>query len=180
MKRTAAILTALGWTAVFTLVSIFALFGAEDGAASAMERFGLPFAAPAFGSIPEQALMGGLCFGAAAVAALFATVALSHTLSPEEGASQTRYLNEIAHGGAFGVAGLISLTVALGGGGAALACALAWLALLVGSLVWLRTALADPLPVPLEAPVVARRMAEQAAANVNVVRFPFYRAGGAA
>lgn len=181
MKQAAAILTTLGWTALFALVAAFALFGAEDGAAAAIAAFGLPLDGHAVATLPGKAVMGGLCFGATMVAALFATVSLSVALTAREGAAHSRFLSEIAHGGAFGIAGLVVLTLALAGSGVMLGASLFCLALLVASLVGLRAALADPAPQPAAVPVVARHMAVAAAANVNVVRFPYYnRAGGAA
>jgi hypothetical protein len=180
MKRAAAILTSLGWTAVFGLAALFALFAAEDGAASAVLRFGLPYEFHAMGTLPGKAVMGGLCLGATMVAALYATVALSVLMLAREGAAHTRFIVEVAHGGAFGIAGLVVLFIALSGSGWMLAVALAVLALLVASLVMLRAALADAEEEPAQAPMVARQMAAAAAANSNVVRFPYYRAGGAA
>lgn len=178
MRLTAAILISLGWTAVFGLVAVFALFGAEAGAPAAplpllLENLPLD-------NLSGRAVMGGLCFGATVVAALFATVALSVLLTGDDAASHTRFLAEIAHGGAFGIAGVVTALTAITGPGLVLGGVFAWLVLLVASLLALRAALADPAPAPLPAPEVARHMAVAAAANVNVVRFPYYRAGGAA
>jgi hypothetical protein len=180
MKQTGVILISLAWTALFGAVAGFALYAAEGGAALAIATFGLPLEGHAIETMPGKAVMGGLCFGATAVAALFATVALSVALTGREGAAHTRFLAEIAHGGAFGIAGLVVLTLAMSANGLMLGAALGCLALLIASLVWLRAALADPVPEPMAPPVVARQMAVAAAANVNVVRFPYYRAGGAA
>ncbi len=181
MKRSAAILMSLGWTAVFGLVAAFALFAAEDGAARAIALFALPIDGRAVETLPGRAVMGGLCFGATAVAALFATAALANALSGRDNRSYARLIVEMAHGGGFGIAGLIVLTVALAASGTVLAASLAALAAMVASLLFQRHALADIVPAPAAAPVVARQMAMAAAANVNVVRFPYYnRAGGAA
>lgn len=180
MKHAAALLTSLGWAAMFGLVAGFALFAAEDGTGAAIALFGLPLDAAAMETLPGKAVMGGLCFGATTVAALFATVALAIFMAGREPGTHVRFLVELAHGGAFGIAGLIVLSLALASGGWPLAAALAALALLVASLLGLRAALADPLPEPVPAPVVARQMAAAAAANSNVVRFPYYRTTGGA
>src|SRR5690606_14752568 len=120
------------------------------------------------------------CFGATTVAALFLTTAVSVVLGGREWPAHGRFINEIAFGGAFGVAGLVLLTVALATSGAPLYAAALAIALLVASFVTMRALLADPAPPALGAPEAARQMAALAAANVNVVRFPYYRTDGAA
>ncbi len=181
MKRTAAIVISLAWTAVFGLVAAFALFAAEDGAASAVVTFGIPIAGHGMETLPGKAVMGGLCFGATAVAAFFATTFVSVLLGGgRDTAQHARFINELAFGGAFGISGLVVLTLALASTETLFFGSVGSLLLLVASFVAMREALAEPEAKPTVVPQVAREMALAAAANVNVVRFPYYRVGGAA
>lgn len=179
MRHIAAILTAACWTGVFALLAAFALFAAEDGAPATVAMFGVPMDTLAVASLPGRAVMGGLSFGACVVAALFATAGLSIAMLNGREKDFSRFLVELAHGGAFGIAGLVVLSIALASNGWMLATALGVLATLVASLVTMRAALSEIPPPVVDPNVLARRMAEAAAANSNVVRFPYYRVGGA-
>ena len=181
MKRITAISLSLAWMAIFGMIAAFALFAAEDGAAAAVALFGIPIPAQGLETLPGRAVMGGLCFGATAVAAFFATTLAALLLGGgNETAPHTRFVNELAFGGAFGIAALVVLSLALASDGAPFFVSVVGLALLVGSFIAMREALAEPVIAPVAPTIVARDMAVAAAANVNVVRFPYYRVGGAA
>ena len=180
MRRIAASLTALGWASLFAAWAVAAILVVEDGGVRALAAVGIPLDESIVGSLAGRAVLGGLCFGASVVAALFVTVALSLAVTTATARAHVRFLSEMAHGGALGLGTLVMLKLAVSEHAGAFALSVGVLALLVASLVGLRFVLADPVVVPVSARVVARRMAVAAAANSNVVRFPYYRAGGAA
>ena len=178
MRRLAIAVLSLAWMAVFATGAWFCLLAAEDGVAATAASFHVSAASEAIAASAGRPALAGLCFGAAVVVALFATVLVSTLLNGEKDIAQGRFIADMAFGGGFGLAGLsaagllthsafVPASIAVLAGGALLA-----------SFLLMRAAMADreePAD-PLQAP--ARWRALDAAAQINVIRFPVERAVG--
>lgn len=181
MRRLAAATLSLAWTAVFAALSVFALFAAEDGPAAAAAAFHLPISPADMSDIASRPAFTGFCFGAAVVAALFATVALSSAMNAGGQSGQGSAIADMGFGGALGLSVLCFLAAYVHSGDGVAIATLAVAALLVASLLAMRSLLAARQTAS-DAPVAARRMALDAANvadNMNVVRFPVERVAGA-
>ena len=180
MRRLAAAALSLAWVAVFATLSVFALFAAEDGAGAAAAAFRLPLAPEEIAGIASRPAFAGLSLGAAVVAALFATVAVSSFLNTERASGQGTLIADMGFGGALGLSVLAFLATYIHSAHGLAATTLAVAGLLVVSLLVMRSLLAVQQAAPVS-PVTIRRMALGAAAtiaaNENVVRFPVERAG---
>jgi len=180
MKRLTAALLSLAWTAFFAAVAWSCMLAAEDGIDATAAHFGLATAPETLASLATRPVMAGLCLGASVVAALFATVLVSAILNTEENIGQGRFVADMAFGGGFGLAGVtaagllahssfLPTLVAVMAGGALLVTFFA-----------MRAAMAEREVVVIgPRPVPARWVALDAAAHINVVRFPIERVAGA-
>lgn len=180
MRRVAAATLSLAWVAVFATLSVFALFAAEDGADAAAAAFRLPLASEDVAGIAGRPAFAGFCLGAAVVAALFATVAVTSFLNAERDPGQGKLVADMGFGGALGLSILAFLATYMHAASGLAAATVALAALLVASLLVMRSLMA--VQEPEASPVTIRRMALGAAANVaaneNVVRFPVERVAG--
>jgi hypothetical protein len=181
MRRLAAATLSLAWVAVFAAFSVFALFAAEDGAPAAAKVFGLPVAPEDIAGIASRPAFAGFSLGAAVVAALFATVAVSSFLNASEGSGRDMLVADMGFGGAIGLSVLAFLPAYMHSAPGLAVAMVAVSALIVVSLLIMRSLLAVR-PAGVDAPVAIRRIALGAAAavaaNANVVRFPVERATG--
>ncbi|MEX0956629.1 MAG: hypothetical protein WDZ83_15640 [Rhizobiaceae bacterium] len=114
MHRTVKVILSLSWIAVFGALAVVTLVAAVDGIAAA--RAAMPFAVPFFGIEPlaSQSMMGGLSLGSALVTALFAWMMLTALMVEGDHSRGAGNPAELAHGGAFGIGGVIFLTTILG------------------------------------------------------------------
>lgn len=114
MHRTVKVVLSLGWIAVFGALAVVTLVAAVDGIAAA--RAAMPFATPLLGIEPlaSQPMMGGLSLGSALVTALFAWMMLTALIVEGDHSRGAGNPAELAHGGAFGIGGVIFLTTILG------------------------------------------------------------------
>ena len=170
MTRLVAATISLVWAAAFGGLSAICLIAADRGGVAA----GLAFHLPA--SIDLEALAGrplfaGLSFGAAIVAALFATVAVSCALNGRQHLSQGAFIADMAFGGAACLMAITGGALALEAAAPQVAALVAVATALAASFRALRRALKQPIAEQVS-PAGARRMAIDAAANTNIVPFP--------
>jgi len=176
MKRLTAALLSLVWTGFFSAAAWTFMLAAEDGVAATSAMLGLPAAPENLVSLATRPVMAGLCFGATVVAALFATVFVSAMLTTEREVAQGRFVADMGFGGGFGLIGLAAagllgqaanmpaLAVVLTGGA------------LLASFLAMRSAMTErEEAAPAPRPLPARWLALDAAAQINVVRFPVER-----
>ena len=170
MTRLVAATISLVWAAAFGGLSAFCLIAADRGPAAAGDAFRLPASVdPA--AFAEAPLYAGLCFGAAIVAALFATVAVSCALNGRQHLVQGAFLADMAFGGGACLTAIVGGALALDAATPQIAALVAFAVALAASFGALRRALKPPAVEPA-APAAVRRMAIDAAANTNVVAFP--------
>jgi hypothetical protein len=114
MHRTVKVVLSLSWIAVFGVLAVVTLVAAVDGIAAA--RAAMPFATPLLGveALANQPMMGGLSLGSALVTALFAWMMLTALMVEGDHSRGAGNPAELAHGGAFGIGGVIFLTTMLG------------------------------------------------------------------
>ncbi len=161
MYRTVKVTLSLCWTAVFGALAVVSLITAVDGIEAA--RAAMPFAFPLLNIDPlaTQPLMGGLSLGSAMVTALFSWMLLTALLVEEDYTSSAATNPvELAHGGAFGIAGVIFLTTILD---ASIPLALGSGLVIAALVVSLMLARAVPEPRPVYAPREVRDRAIEAA-----------------
>jgi hypothetical protein len=170
MTRLVAATISLVWAAAFGGLSAVCLLAADRGPAAASLAFRLP-AALDLGALAGRPVFAGLCFGAAIVAALFATVAVSCALNGRQHLAQGAFLADMAVGGAACLTALIGGALVLNADAPQIASLVLVAVALAASFRTLRWALKPPAPEPV-APAAVRRMAADAAANTNVVAFP--------
>jgi len=169
MERLAAASISLLWAAAFAGLSLFALLAADRGVGEAVAAARLPISPDRLAEFADRPIFGGLCLGAAIVSALFATVAVSSALNGRQHLGQDRFIADMAFGGAFGLALVVSLAMFLRVDGAAFLAALFALCAIAGSFPAMRWAMREERVAPL----VVRRMAiDAAAASSNIVAFP--------
>lgn len=113
MYTTVKVVVSLCWIAVFGALAVVTLVAAVDGIAAAREA--MSWAAPFFGIGPlaSQPFMGGLSLGSALVTALFAWTMLTALMVEDSGSRGAGNPAELAHGGGFGIGGVIFLTALL-------------------------------------------------------------------
>lgn len=170
MTRLVAATISLVWAAAFGGLSAVCLIAADRGAAAAGLVFGLP-ASMNLAALADRPVLAGLCFGAAIVAALFATVAVSCALNGRQHLAQGAFLADMAFGGAACLTAIVGGALVLNAAAPQLAALVLVAVALAASFRTLRWALKPPAPEPV-APAAVRRMAIDAAANTNVVAFP--------
>jgi hypothetical protein len=160
MHRTVKVILSAGWIAVFGVLAMVTLVAAVDGVAAA--RAAMPFAVPLLGIEPlaTQPMMGGLALGSALVTALFAWMMLTTLIAHDNASRGADNPVELAHGGAFGIAGVIFLTTILESSALLMAGSGLTLGALVLSLLLSRIA---PEPKPTHAPLWVRDRAIEAA-----------------
>lgn len=180
MKRLTAALLSLAWTAFFAAAAWAFMIAAEDGIHATAAWLGLPALPETAATLATRPAMAGLCLGASVVAALFATVLVSAMLNDEENTGQGRFAADMAFGGGFGLAGLTAASLlAQSAFGPALAVVTTGGLLLV-TFFAMRAATAERDMVAAgPGPLPARWVALDAAAHINVVRFPVERTAGA-
>lgn len=175
MTRLVAATISLVWAAAFAGLSTLCLFAADRGASSAVSVLGLPAAVdPA--AWAGRPVFAGLSLGAAIVASLFATVALSSALNGPRHLSQDGFIADMAFGGAAGLLALAAISLLANAGSAEIGGLVLVALALAASFRASRWALRAPAP---PAPAPARLMAAEAAANTNVVPFPLKPTGTA-
>ena len=160
MHKAVLVILSFCWIALFSALSVVALTAASDGIGAAQQA--MPAATPflGIGPLASQPLMGGLSLGSAMVTALFAWMLLT-ALIVEDTASQGAVNPiELAHGGAFGIVGVIFLASLLDSTILIIASSGMLLASLVLSLTLSRMA---PQPGPTLAPRHVRDRAIEAA-----------------
>lgn len=170
MERLVAATISTFWAAVFALLSAVSLFAADRGAAVAAELFHLPPAID-LAAYAGRPVFAGICFGAAIVSALFATVLVSSILNVRRQLAQGLLVADMAFGGAFGIAALVAAAFLVRAERAELGMLVLAGLLLAGSFRAVRWALRPLAPMPEPASAL-RKMAHDAAANTNVVAFP--------
>ncbi len=113
MHRTVKVVLSLCWAAVFGALAMVTMTAAVDGIAAAREA--MPFAIPLLGIDPlaSQQMMGGISLGAAIVTSLFAWMLVTALLVEDQGGRGAGNPVEIAHGGAFGMVGIVMLATML-------------------------------------------------------------------
>jgi hypothetical protein len=177
MKRLTAALLSFAWTAFFAAAAWSFMLVAEDGIAATSARLGLPAAPEAVVALATRPAMAGLCLGASVVASLFATVLVTAILNGERNVGQGKFIADMGFGGGFGLAGLAAANLlAQSAFAPALAVVLAG-GVLLASFFAMRAVMADA-ETAAERPMPARWLALDAAAHINVVRFPVERAAG--
>lgn len=165
MHRAVKVILSLGWIAVFGALAVVTLVAAVDGIAAAGEA--MPFAVPllAIEPLASQPAMGGLSLGSALVTALFSWMLLTTLIvedNPSRGADNPV---ELAHGGAFGIGGLVFLTTILASSFPLMAGSGLIVSALVLSLLLSRVA---PETKPASAPRWVRDRAIEAAHTYSV------------
>lgn len=170
MTRLVAATVSLVWTAAFGGLSVVCLLAADRGGAAAGGIFRLSGAID-LATLAGRPVFAGLSFGAAIVAALFATVAVSCVLNGRQHLAQGAFLADMAVGGGAGLIAMVGGALALSAAPPQIAALVLVAVALVASFRALRWALTPPVPAPV-APATVRRMAADAAANTNVVAFP--------
>jgi hypothetical protein len=176
MRRLAVATLSFAWMAFFAFWSGLSLLAAEDGVGAAAAALGL--SPEMLDGIASRPALGGFCFGAAVVAALFATVLVSALLNTQKELRQGAMIADMGFGGAFGLAVIAFLAFYLHPVHSLAAAAIVVEGLLVASFLAMRAAMAEQAGEAAGSLADARRLARHAAANVNVVRFPIERVLG--
>jgi hypothetical protein len=160
MHKTAAVILALCWATIFGALAIVTLVAAVDGIGAAREA--IPLATPLFGIEPlaSKPMMAGLSLGSSLVTALFAWMMLTVMLVEDTGSRGTQNPVDLAHGGAFAIAGVLFLATILDASALLIAGTGLLLAALVLSLMLAR---AIPRAGPMLAPRFVRDRAIEAA-----------------
>lgn len=170
MTRLVAATISLVWAVAFGGLSVLCLVVADRGAAAAGLAFRLP-ATVDLAAFADAPVYAGLSFGAAIVAALFATVAISCALNGRQHLAQGAFLADMAFGGAACLTAIVAGATMAGAAAQQVGALVLVAAALAACFRALRWALNPPAPEPA-APAVVRRMAIDAAANTNVIAFP--------
>lgn len=171
MKRLVAATISLLWTAGFAAVSTICLFAADRGAAAAMAALHLP-ASVDLTAVADRPVFAGICFGAAIVSALFATVAITCAMNGSEHLSQAAFMSDMAFGGAAGLAALATVSLLAHAATPEIAVVVLFCLVLALSFRVARWALRPGIGDPAATDTTARVMALGAAASSNVVVFP--------
>jgi len=187
MHKAAKIALSACWIAVFGTLAIIAMVAATDGLEAA--RVAIPFAVPLLGIVPlaSEPLMGGLSLGSAIVTSLFLWMLLAVVLGDDDWSRGLDNPSELAHGGAFGIGGVIFMATLLDASAPIIMSSAMLMAALVISLMLSRIA---PEPKQTLAPREVRDRAIEAAhvysvefkpPSAEIVHFPLrgeYARGG--
>ncbi|WP_127523117.1 hypothetical protein [Mesorhizobium sp. Z1-4] len=113
MHKAVKIALSTCWIAVFGTLAIIAMVAATDGLDVA--RAAVPFAVPLLGIEPlaSEPMMGGLSLGSAIVTSLFLWMLLTALIGDDDWSRGIDNPSELAHGGAFGIGGVIFLATVL-------------------------------------------------------------------
>lgn len=113
MHRAAKIALSTCWVAVFGTLALVAMVAATDGIEPA--RTAIPLAIPLLGITPlaSEPMMGGLSLGSAIVTSLFLWMLLTALITDDDWARGIDNPVELAHGGAFGIGGVIFMATML-------------------------------------------------------------------